>query len=289
MQDSIGSIRLGIEDQNGWVFLVNLSNFPYADRMSNTELDTVFALNTVIAIREPYPRQADVGDQCDLTIQSPSDIVFLGPDDPIVEGISWKTGFKPFPQLSRTDEEWKALGNQHFKAEQYFAATVAYTFGLRRNPAFVALRLNRALANLRLGRFDPAFADCKKVLDDVQIDKESKLKAVYRAAQAIYGQGDYDTARNWYTRCSEVDSSFQDAKVGINKCEQRIKEKETGDYDWVHLWEHGLVPGIELDVADYKGPIQISAVGNRGGGRGVIASRDIKIGELLVRRFWLSL
>jgi hypothetical protein len=86
-----------------------------------------------------------------------------------------------------------------------------------------------------------------------------------------------------------VDSGSQDAKVGIKKCEQRIKEKETGDYDWVHLREHGLVPGIQLDVVDYKGPIQIAAFGNRGGGRGVIASRDIKIGELLVRRFYLSL
>jgi hypothetical protein len=165
--------------------------------MCNAELDTVFALNTVVAIREPYLRQADVGDSCYLPIQSPSDFVFLGHDDPIVASISWKTGSKPFPQLSRTDEEWKALGNQHFKAEQYFAAVVAYTFGLRRNPAFVALRLNRVLANLRLGRFDLAFADCKKVLDAFEIDKESKLKAVYRAAQAVYGQGDYHVARDW--------------------------------------------------------------------------------------------
>ena len=44
-----------------------------------------------------------------------------------------------------------------------------------------------------------------------------------------------------------------------------------------------LVP--RLDVASYTGPIQVESLAGRGGGRGVIASRDIQAGDLLVYRF----
>lgn len=124
--------------------------------------------------------------------------------------------------------------------------------------------------------------DCKDVLSVPNLDKESKLKALYRSAQAAYGLGDYTAAIEWYSKCTAEDTSFKDAELGIDKCNKRIKEMETGEYDWVHMWKHGLVPGYQLDVAEYRGPIKVVPMENRGGGRGIVASRDIKIGELLV-------
>jgi hypothetical protein len=261
---------------------VILNNFPHTETMSNEALDTLFPLNTVIAIREPYPTATFERDSACISIDSPSDFVFLEPSDSIVSGIAWETGNHPFPQMTRTGSEWKEFGNQHFKSKQFFAAVIAYTFGLRQSPSFVDLRLNRALAYLRLGNFTAALGDAKDALQYPALDKNSKLKALYRAAQSSYGRGDYASAIEYYSSCLAEDTNTVDAKLWIKKCGQRIKEKQTGQYDWADISEQEMSKAPRIDVSEYQGPIQVVSMKNRGGGRGVIATRDIKMGEVLV-------
>jgi len=278
------SVTIGIEDQNGWAMSVLLHNFPHTETMSNEELDTLFPLNTVIAIREPYPTAIFGRRNACIAIHSPSDFVFLEPGDSVVAGIAWKTGNHPFPQMTRTGSEWKEFGNHHFKSKQFFAAVIAYTFGLRQSPSFVDLRLNRALAYLRLGNFAAALGDSKDVLQYSALNKNSRLKALYRAAQAAYGRGDYADAIEYYNSCLSEDTDAADAKLGIKKCGQRIKEKRTGQYDWVAMFEQEMSSKApRIDVSEYRGPVQVVPMKNRGGGRGIIATRDIKMGEVLVR------
>jgi hypothetical protein len=275
-------VTIGIEDQNGWAMGVILNNFPHTETMSNEELETLFPLNTVIAIREPYPTAVVGRDNACISIDSPSDFVFLEPGDSVVSGIAWGTGNRPFPQTTRTGSGWKELGNQHFKSKQFFAAVIAYTFGLRQSPS-VDLRLNRALAYLRLGNFTAALGDAKDALQSPSLDKNSKLKALYRAAQSSYGRGDYASAIEYYGGCLVEDVNAVDAKLGIKRCGQRIKE-QTGQYDWMDIFEQQRFKSPRLDVSEYQGPIKVVSMKNRGGGRGVIATRDIKTGEVLVSR-----
>lgn len=135
----MGYIRIGIEDQDGWVHTVDLHNFPYTDKMTNFELETLFPLDTIVAIREPYPQRAHIARKSHIPVYSPSDFILLEPNNPIVSRISWNTGNRPFPQATRTREQWKVLGNQHFKSKAYFASLIAYTLGLKCDPTFVVL------------------------------------------------------------------------------------------------------------------------------------------------------
>lgn len=107
----------GVEDENGWLHFVTLHNFPYTEKMKNRELRAVFPIDTVIAIREPLVKMAPDEKTCHTRVDSPSDIIFLEPDNPIVANASWQTGSRPFPYTVHTDVEWKAIGNKHFKAE----------------------------------------------------------------------------------------------------------------------------------------------------------------------------
>jgi hypothetical protein len=80
-----------------------------------------------------------------------------------------------------------------------------------------------------------------------------------------------------------VDANLEDVVTGVEKCRLRIQEREKGSYDWIQLFRQGSMPSARPDVADYLGPVKVSNLEHRGGGRGIIATRDIKPGELLVR------
>lgn len=275
-------VMIGIEDENGWAHLVSLYNFPYADTMGGAELDTLFPLNAVLAIREPYPKMALTGPSSHIRVESPSDIVFLDSDDPLVRRSSWETGYRTLPIKIHTDVEWKAIGDSHFKKKQFFAAAVAYSYALKRDGSVCALRLNRALAYLRLDRHYQALTDAKAVIELPDIDKADRVKALYRAGLAAYGQSDYEAAKDWYSKCLDQDPTLSEAKIGVEKCNARIQEALTGEYDWIALYKQGLSSPCRPDVASYTGPFQIVQMESRGGGRGGIATKDIKTGDVLV-------
>jgi hypothetical protein len=62
---------------------------------------------------------------------------------------------------------------------------------------------------------------------------------------------------------------------------QRLKEAD-GNYDWVTMFRGSQDPFVQLDGAEFVGPVTAAQLPNRGGGRGLVATRDIKTGELLV-------
>ena len=62
---------------------------------------------------------------------------------------------------------------------------------------------------------------------------------------------------------------------------QRLKEAQYGCYDFLSIFKHGLaVPNPRHDVADFIGPVK--EVGISGMGKGLVATRDISVGELVV-------
>ena len=65
------------------------------------------------------------------------------------------------------------------------------------------------------------------------------------------------------------------------RCEQRINEAKTGTFDWEKLYDEVYEKRQRrLDVADYKGPIEVADV--PGKGKGLVATRDITPGTLLL-------
>ena len=65
------------------------------------------------------------------------------------------------------------------------------------------------------------------------------------------------------------------------RSEQRIKESKTGVFDRAKLYDEVYVKrNRRLDIANYKGPIEVADV--PGKGKGVVATRDIAKGSLLL-------
>ncbi|TNY23279.1 hypothetical protein DMC30DRAFT_450686, partial [Rhodotorula diobovata] len=59
--------------------------------------------------------------------------------------------------------------------------------------------------------------------------------------------------------------------------------QETGDFDWEALEELTAgKPFASIHIPDYVGPVRVAQLKKRGGGRGVIATRDIEVGVLLI-------
>ena len=65
------------------------------------------------------------------------------------------------------------------------------------------------------------------------------------------------------------------------KAIQRIRERDTGSYDWPAMCYALLDPTSQcLDIASYRGPVEVKVP--KDGPRGVFVTRNVKAGELLV-------
>lgn len=65
---------------------------------------------------------------------------------------------------------------------------------------------------------------------------------------------------------------------------RRLEEAEEANYDWSARFQLGLDVHAHprQDAADFLGPWKVERIAGRGGGRGAVATRDIKPGELLL-------
>ncbi|KDQ15102.1 hypothetical protein BOTBODRAFT_32078 [Botryobasidium botryosum FD-172 SS1] len=277
----IVATQICIEDPTGDVRSLSIYNYPGTRLAPAKVLDTLFPTGTIIAIREPYLKIGLHDGAPFVRVDSPSDIVFIKPSDLILDGIRWKFPISTSTPVPRTANGWKDLGNGHFKSGQYFASVVAYSNGLDVDPSVYLLQLNRAAAYLRLEYFSAALSDAKAVLSVERLSDDEEAKALFRIAQAEYGLGQYKAAIARLEECLAVNAQLSEPAVWLSRCQQRLKEIE-GKYDWAQMFKDARAPGKRVDVAEYVGPIKVQPIPKRGGGRGVITTRAVKAGELIL-------
>ncbi|KAG8962310.1 Cell wall alpha-1,3-glucan synthase ags1 [Tulasnella sp. 419] len=280
----IVAIQFAAEDQSGDAVHVSIYNFPTALESKSKFLDAMFPIGTIIAIREPTLKMPSSGGRPMIRIDSPSDLIFVHKGDKILKNVQWSSGPSLPGTLVKpsTFEEWKAQGDRHFKDKHYLAATMSYTEGLKAFPSKHFLLLNRSMAYLRLEFYARAWQDCDSVLQIDSIPKSDRVKALYRAGRAKYGLGEYMKAKKHFEKAFKVDSSQKDCQIWAHKCDVRMKEQSTGEYDITEMYKLSQTPGERIDVADYVGNVEVKAIPLRGGGRGVVASKNLRAGELLV-------
>ena len=273
------SVDLAVEDPSGEAVMVALYNYPTLTECDFCNLKEFFPVGCLFAIREPRMKLGSHGTGKMIRVDSSSDVILLKPDHPLLRGVTWKT-HPQVPLLIRTSaEEHKQRGTDYFRRGLYLLAACAWSGGLEIDSSMTALRLNRCQAYLSLGWFLAALEDATHVLSSTELDPSLRSKASYRAARAEYGLGHYAEAR---TRFESIRVDLASQTSWISKCDQRIQEARTGKYDWMQMLKAGQVGVPSLDVADYTGPVVISAAMDRGGGRGVRAAKAIKPGTLLV-------
>ncbi|KAG8832581.1 hypothetical protein FRC17_001092 [Serendipita sp. 399] len=263
----LGNVIFGVEDTNGWAQIVSLYNYPGTLYANEKELETLFPFGSVIAIREPSVKMSLTASHSHVPVESPSDILFIRPGDELLADIQWSSVLHSSPALYRSELEWKTTGDGHFRKEEYYAASVAYLRALEQQHSFTAARLNRSLALIKLQLYTAALEELRIALSTADLSISDQKKALYRSGQAHYGDGSYHDALKMYQECLALDQDLRET---------------TGHFDWNTLYQEGLVPGSIPDVADFTGPIEIASVAHRGGGRGIISTRDVAAGELLL-------
>ncbi|KAG9046747.1 hypothetical protein FS837_003768 [Tulasnella sp. UAMH 9824] len=279
------SVHILVEDVDGDACPMELYNYPGTIGANSQLVDALFPVGSILAIREPTLKSAAHGGKPLLRVDCPSDVIWLEPDDEMLVGVKWKTGDQvpDSPELPSTEEEWKKQGNSHYQKGWCIPAAVLYGRGLQRFPSSAVLRLNRAMAYLQLDYYEAALSDCEAALDFKEALGSLKPKALYRAAQALYGMGRWNEAeRKFAETATEYPAQATDCQSWIKRCKDRKIEATEGKYDWAAAYRAAQVPGCRMDLADFTGPVKVASLPSRGGGRGIVAKRNIKFGELLV-------
>lgn len=213
-----------------------------------------------------------------IRIDSPSDILPIAPDDEIMRSVRWSGGLTPqVPRTLASVEDYRLKGAREFKAQKFLSAAICYTEGLKLDETSVIMRLNRSEAYIRLGWYNSALLDADSVIQDGLEDASLLRKAVYRAAKSSYLLQKYRRAIDYAQQLPDD----KDCADLITRSKKRLHEKETGEFDWCALFRDSQTEAYRPDVADFIGPVEVKKIGSNSY-RGLFATRDIKIGELLV-------
>lgn len=133
------------------------------------------------------------------------------------------------------------------------------------------------MAYLQLERYYEAYDDAKSSLEM----NGNKEKSLYRMGKAAYGMRDWEKALENYNKCYELFPNNNEVKIEIERAQARLKEFKTGNYDLTSLYIQAISTSTyKLDASDYTGPIEIIDI--EGKGKGVVASRDLVKGTLLL-------
>ena len=118
--NKIVGIETVVEDPNGDVEVLGL----YNQNPNRSHTDTI-PNDSIIVLKEPYYKITAQGGTS-LRCDHPTDLIFLDANDPVVQGLKWKTGTPKIHKIL-TAAEYKTLGNDYFRQSKYYEAIRAYS------------------------------------------------------------------------------------------------------------------------------------------------------------------
>ncbi len=273
----------------GDVVLVMLANYPGLFNASPEDLDSIFPIGTILAIREPtYVREVMSNSPNPyVRVESPSDIFLMDSSGSFPQIPMWGSARPGAPTHLDSGEKWKALGAKEFKNGRWLPAAICYSNCIKYGYDIDVSILNKAEVYLRLGWFHGAFHNAKVAVDSGTLNDDLVKKAVVRMIKAHYGLGRYSAA----LEAAKTFPKDLNVKELSERAKERLKEQATGEYDWCRLFDElqNNLKGYRPDVADFIGPVEVKIPKGAKGVRGVFVTRDVKAGELLVRQHDLSL
>lgn len=142
--------------------------------------------------------------------------------------------------------------------------------------------LNRSLANLRLGRPAIALSDAVKGGGGSGTEHPSE-KGLFRGASALYQLGDFEQCLKKLelnTATYPSGTSMQETRTMIDRAKARLREKQTGEYNFSKMLKQAKATPPLIDCATYSAPVEIRE--SPGRGRGLFTTRKVSAGELLL-------
>ncbi|CDZ96391.1 Predicted histone tail methylase containing SET domain [Phaffia rhodozyma] len=281
----IVGVTFVIQDPAGLAETLAFYNAPIGMTPTGPDLDILFPLGSILAVREPYYKLSSAG-AASIRVDSPTGLIWVDEGNALVRGVSWKKA--PFwpeeiwrEKPKKTAEQLKTTGNQLLSAGRLLAAEHTYSQGLALDPNHLALRLNRAAVRIRLKQFRSALVDTDHVLTyhSTSIPEPLLEKALFRSATAQYALGQYSLANATYGSLLSQFPQSQEARNGIAAIATRLVEMKSGYYDWIELYKSSQT-NPAVDVAEYAGPVKVGL--SPGRGRGLFLTEDVKAGQLLI-------
>ncbi|GAA5856673.1 hypothetical protein JCM8547_005923 [Rhodosporidiobolus lusitaniae] len=283
-------VRIVAEDIKGRAEESALHYVQLGGMVTGPDLDQLFPLGTVLAIREPTVEcMAELmRNTYIIRVPTPADYKVVQQDDPLLDGLNWATLPAAVPLTASFDH--KAAGKVFYKQRKYVLAVKAYSDGLAKSPSNqekLLLYLNRAQANLPLENFKAARKDMSAtsdLLESVEVPPATVEKVILRRARALEGLRLFEQAKAEYGKlATAVDSS--EGKEGVKRMKRLLFEAANGISE---------AKSEELDRActdapmlfargfhadEYSAPLGAISTQN---GKGLIVTRDVAAGEVLL-------
>ncbi|CAG8775397.1 659_t:CDS:2, partial [Acaulospora colombiana] len=174
--------------------------------------------------------------------------------DPMVKNAIWTSGERTWAVKERSAKEWDEVAKQYLEAEQWAATIASSTHAIRRDPSVLSYRIKRGAGHLGFGNYPSAIHDLHIALYHKSAGNQEIFLILNLLGPLI-------------TR--------------IEDCEKLEEQQANGVYDWDEVCRQ-VATDEDPVFADFIGPVGIEEMPHRGGGRGVVATRDIAPGELLV-------
>lgn len=231
-------------------------------------------LGEMFAVKEPLLTISETGEIA-IRVTHPSDLVVTSWADEEIKSRSQVTA-----------AQCKDRGNAALKAKDLCTAHVRYSTGLKlavggKDEAIRHdLHRNRSHVNLFLGRYDHARIDSIAALTGLRDSRSKNLdaKAYFRAACAAYSLGDFEESQVLHEKQQRLAPQDQSAVTGIQKCQQRLRERLNGIYDWPKLRGSLSKFCTRVDAASFLGNTFVGE--SPGRSRGLFATRDLQPGDL---------
>jgi tetratricopeptide (TPR) repeat protein len=256
--------------------------------------DEVLESASVFVIKEPYFTLADQGETT-LRIDHPSDLIICR--DEIANGslasIYEVNGHvEDEPAAQEIAKAYKDEGNAALKQQDLPLAHAKYTEGLKiarqdvvsnANPDLARdISRNRAHVNLLLNQLDEAKTDAKASLTsrEDQRSKDLDSKAYFRAGCAAYNLGEYQEAKGFFEAQQKLTPDDKVVSANLRRIELRLREQETGTYDWKKIRAGLSRARPRVDAASFFSSTKVRD--SPGRGRGLFVIRDIPVGEIIM-------
>jgi len=273
----MNAIQILLEDQNcveNEIIIVSLYNYilPQKNKLS-VELDQVFPVGTVIAVKEPYFK-VSVSGSFIISIEDPEDLEFIeDPNHPHLTNNNWKQSI--ISKLPKDIDGWRVQGNDSYNKQNYEQALRYYNGGLTIDPKHSILSLNKMAVLAQLKRYHECIPIGLSLLP-VLVENE-KLYA--RLGKSYYYVGLYEKSIEIYQKLLHFQPKCDEAITFIGKCKDRLIERDQGIYNCKKIKDE-YIKTKQVECAEYIGPIKITSI--EGKGRGIILTKDIPAGTLLI-------
>lgn len=240
--------------------------------------------DAVFAVKEPFfelPKK----DEPLIRVDHPSNLVkVLDVQRRNFKGLSSEGA----PEI-RSALQYKDDGNAAFKSKNYLSAVELYTEALQTSKdddaalRSIVLR-NRAIVNLHLQRYESAAADAQESLTTGEALDEKTTKsnatAHFRAGRAEYQLDNLAEAKEHFKQVLQLTPKDADAERELARTELRLKEQQSGDYDFKAMSRAVSPKHSRLDHASFFSRVEVRQSSKHG--NGLFATQDIEAGDIII-------